>query len=437
MLSAADAQFVRRDSALPGLATMLDPEAFAGALAPFMPAIDPGSARIEYVRYKPGKSCIVAYRVGVAGMEVKLYAKAHPAFRRSPPAPRPLGPKRIVLQEGAITVSTFPTDGKLKAVAELVDPESRNRVLREVVPERPDLWGGILEDLRYMPERRYVAQLLAGGTVQASVKVYVEREYETVRRAKALESRGPLRIARRLGCSDVYRVVSHEWLSGRLLSQLVLDPEMDLEAMARTGAALAELHSQQPAGLERLTRRAEGATLLSLSANLGFVLPHLSGRFDGLARRLADSLAEESPVYQPIHGDFYAKQVLLGENTVAFLDLDRAAYGDPAADLGRFVAHLEREALWGTLTAGRLEALRDALLEGYREATRRPIPSRLELYTGVGLFRLTPDPLRFREPSWPERTEAILDRSETILQGPRQVTDAGRVGGDLPGTFDG
>ena len=231
--------------------------------------------------------------------------------------------------------------------------------------------------------------------------------------------------------------VSHEWLSGRLLSELVLDPAMDLEAMARTGAALAELHSQQPAGLDRLTRRAEGATLLSLSANLGFVLPHLSGRFDGLARRLADSLAEESPVYQPIHGDFYAKQVLLGENTVAFLDLDRAAYGDPAADLGLFVAHLEREALWGTLTAGRLEALRDALLEGYREATRRPIPSRLELYIGAGLFRLTPDPFRFRESSWPERTEAILDRSETILRGPRRVTDAGRVGGDLPGTFDG
>src|SRR5206468_3393763 len=131
MLSAADAQFVRRDSALPGLATMLDPEAFAGALAPFMPAIDPGSARIEYVRYKPGKNCIVAYRVGVAGTEVKLYAKAHPAFRRSPASPRPLGPKRIVLQEGAITVSTFPTHGKLKAVADLVEPESRSRASRD------------------------------------------------------------------------------------------------------------------------------------------------------------------------------------------------------------------------------------------------------------------------------------------------------------------
>ena len=93
--------------------------------------------------------------------------------------------------------------------------------------------------------------------------------------------------------------------------------------------------------------------------------------------------------------------------------------------------------VWGTLTAGRLEALRDALLEGYRAVTRRTIPSRLELYTGVCLFRLTPDPFRFRESSWPERTEAILDRSETILRGPRRVTDAGRVGGDLPGTFDG
>src|SRR5438552_13934704 len=160
MLSAADAQFVRRDSALPGLATMLDPEAFAGALAPFMPAIDPGSARIEYVRYKPGKSCIVAYRVGVAGMEVKLYAKAHPAFRRSPPAPRPLGPKRIVLQEGAITVSTFPTDGKLKAVAELVDPESRNWELREVAYERPAFWTGMPADLRSMPSLTHARQLL-------------------------------------------------------------------------------------------------------------------------------------------------------------------------------------------------------------------------------------------------------------------------------------
>src|SRR5947208_16448923 len=102
-------------------------------------------------------------------MEVKLYAKAHPAFRRSPPAPRPLGPKRFVLQEGAITVSTFPTDGKLKAVAELVDPESRNRELREVGPDQPYLWGGIIEDFRSVPERRKMAQTVAEGQIHTSV----------------------------------------------------------------------------------------------------------------------------------------------------------------------------------------------------------------------------------------------------------------------------
>jgi hypothetical protein len=416
---------------------MLDPEVFVAALSAFIPAIDRGSVRIVYVRYKPGKSCIVAYHVGVAGTEVRLYAKAHPASHRSPPSPRSLGLKRIVLQQGAITVSSFPTDGKLKAVSELAEPEGRGRVLREVVPDRPELWHGIIRELRYMPERRYVAQLLAGGAVQAVVKVYIEREYETVRRARAFASRELLRIARCLGCSDVYRVVSHEWLPGRLLSESVLDPELDLGAMVRTGAALAELHGQRVTGLNRLTRRMEGITLLSLAANLGFVLPNLRGRFDGLARRLASSLAAEAPVYRPIHGDFYPRQVLLDEGAVALLDLDRAAYGDPAADLGLFVAHLEREALRGTLTAGRVDVLREAFLEGYRDASGRPIPPRLDLYTAVGLLRLTPDPFRFREASWPERTEAILDRSETILQRPRRVTAGEATGPAPPGPWDG
>src|SRR5438093_12545733 len=102
---------------------------------------------------------------------------------------------------------------------------------------------------------------------------------------------------------------------------------MDLEAMARTGAALAELHSQQPAGVERLTRRAEGATLLSLSANLGFVLPHLSGRFDVLVPRLAASLQEACPVYQPSHGHLYAEQVRRDENADPVHVLDRSDNG--------------------------------------------------------------------------------------------------------------
>jgi aminoglycoside phosphotransferase (APT) family kinase protein len=125
----------------------------------------------------------------------------------------------------------------------------------------------------------------------------------------------------------------------------------------------------------------------------------------------------EPPVNLPTHGDFYAKQVLLADDSVAILDLDEAVRGDPAADLGNFVAHLERDALRGTLPSSRVELLQNALLEGYRVATHRPIPARTELYAAAGLLRLAPDPFRHREPDWPGRIEAILERTEAILDG--------------------
>src|SRR4051794_18359888 len=63
MLSPADADLVRRDTALPGLAMMLDPGAFAEALCATARTARPDMARITYVRYKPGTSCLIGYRM--------------------------------------------------------------------------------------------------------------------------------------------------------------------------------------------------------------------------------------------------------------------------------------------------------------------------------------------------------------------------------------
>jgi len=100
---------------------------------------------------------------------------------------------------------------------------------------------------------------------------------------------------------------------------------------------------------------------------------------------------------------------------VAFLDLDRAVCSDSAADLGLFIAHLERDALRGNISTSQVESLGNSLLEGYGFGVGLDIPSRIELYTAAGLLQLAPDPFRHREPNWPERTEATLDRVEGIL----------------------
>jgi len=163
------------------------------------------------------------------------------------------------------------------------------------------------------------------------------------------------------------------------------------------------------------TRQAEATDVLSLSSEIGFICPRLARQADALARRLAGQLAGAPAVHCVMHGDFSANQVLVGQEAVAIIDLDWACYGDPADDLGNFIAQAERKALHSELAPGRVELLREAMLEGYRLATKRPLPQRIGLYTAVEVFRRARFPFRGREPDWPQRTEALLKRAGAIL----------------------
>src|SRR3990172_4956978 len=77
MLSPSDADLVRRDPALAGLATVLDAEALVAALRRSLPEACLGAAEITYLKYKPGTNCLVGYRLEVSGIAVEAYAKAY------------------------------------------------------------------------------------------------------------------------------------------------------------------------------------------------------------------------------------------------------------------------------------------------------------------------------------------------------------------------
>ena len=77
MLSHPDRVLVERDAALPGLATVLDPEALVIAVQRAFPQIQIDAAYSTYVRYKPGTNCLVAYELTIAGRRLGAYATAH------------------------------------------------------------------------------------------------------------------------------------------------------------------------------------------------------------------------------------------------------------------------------------------------------------------------------------------------------------------------
>ncbi len=424
MFSSAETDLARRDPAVPGLATVLDPDAFVAELRRAAPQADLRAARVTYVRYKPQSYCRAAYQLDVAGApsEVGVRACRPEDLARwcevgeAAKVSGPFGPGRIVLPDQALLVSVFPNDLKLPALQHLADAAKRKRVLREVLSDCQNLWQSELRCLRYRPERRYVAELRAADGTRALLKSYTRNAYGRGKtNARAFASRGLLRIARLLGCSDQHRLLAFEWLPGRLLMELCTAPELDDDALKLTGAALATLHAQNGDDLFCWTREDEVKDLLSLASEIGFICPPLARRADQVAQRLAAHLADAPAMGCARHGDFSANQVLVSDENVAIIDLDWACRGDPADDLGNFLAQAERLALRGELPPDRVGLLKESLLEGYALANGHRLPERVELYTAVEVFRRTRFPFRAREADWPQRTEALLERAAQIL----------------------
>src|SRR5258708_7929615 len=137
MLSAADAELVRIDPDLPGLGTVLDPEAFVARLRQSLPKLDLEAARLTYLKYRPSSRCVVGYRIqGVQGWEMDVSATTYPCGRgeklaRARERVREAGARGIgtlVLEDCASVVNVFPRDRKLPALSLLADGAHRRRL---------------------------------------------------------------------------------------------------------------------------------------------------------------------------------------------------------------------------------------------------------------------------------------------------------------------
>lgn len=237
-----------------------------------------------------------------------------------------------------------------------------------------------------------------------------------------------MRVPDGLGRSRKHQVLAYEWLHGALLSDRLTYGGCSADDFRRVGVALAELHGQAAETLPRIGQDLECARLTEVAAAIGLLHPGLAARVDVLAGRLGRSLGGLEPVMSPIHGDFYAKQVLLRADGVGVLDFDESALGDPASDLGNFIAHLERDELRGRIGTAEAQRASDALVEGYARAADVPSMGRVRLYTARCLFALAPHPFRFREANWPAATAKLVERCRELLDAERDPRPVPRRG---------
>ena len=420
MLSSDYVDLVRRDQGIPGLAVVLDPERFLDILQK-VSDIEPASSELTYLRYKPRVSCLAVHRVNARGGTLALTAEAFGEdgavrmgkAREQAARAGALGSAKFLLTRDRIAIGVFPYDPKLSSVARLRSEAGRGRLLSRVMPNKEELWSGTITTLAYKPERRYVARLEGEHGARAVLKFYSREGFEKVRlAAKALPSPTTLRVPHQLGRSRRHRVLAFPWLSGVSLRELLTQRRNSSQRVEATGAVLAEIHHLRTKALAVRTRRREMEQLLSLATTIGYLLPSCAGPARTLSEKLCVWLGDQSDPRVPIHGDFYDKQVLFDRDRIGLIDFDEFTIGDPRADLGLFLAHLERNVARGMLLERECDSLSDAFVQGYVDAGGAKTAEELSPYIAIGLMQLLHDPFRRGEKEWAERTRQLLERAE-------------------------
>ncbi len=423
MLSDADAELVRNDPDIPGLRLLLDADAFGHKVAQHWPQLVLTRIEALQVRYERGRQCLAAFRLHTERSIIRVYAKAYhrdiaPMELLEAKAKRYAagdeGMTVRILSDFGLVIYASPNDKALSMLIHTYDPDQLYDLLRSIFPLQPTWWNGQLKTIGYSPERCLVTTLVAQNSSRAIIKFYATETYhELIDRNQSLCAITGIGLPNILGHSHEYHAIGFEWLPGMLLNKVMMrEDKNSLIALRMTGKALARFHQEANGKVEQiLDHDSHTSTLQQQAEQLSSLSDYLRAPANELAKILSERLHQEEVISNVIHGSFHYRHALVSKNGISILDLDTLALGDPASDLGHFIAQLERNSLRGILSPEHTKQFSLAFLKGYGETNM----TRVELYTAIALFKLAANPFVYREEQWLSHTQAMIQQSRRIL----------------------
>lgn len=215
-------------------------------------------------------------------------------------------------------------------------------------------------------------------------------------RAAGLDGSPPLRVE----VPDVV-VTSPElglWAMPQLPGEMLDPRQHDDGAFFASGKALAHFHSSSVDCDRVWTMQDEADVLARALAEVASARPDLGRDMQRITEK-ARGMIDDCPLSGQVllHRDFYPDQVLVRQEGIVLLDLDLVAVGEPAIDLGNFIAHLRELSL---RLHSRLDAFAgqgEAFLSGYACVRPLPLPMAIEHMGEISLWRHLAICQRFNE----------------------------------------
>ncbi|MDZ7359706.1 MAG: aminoglycoside phosphotransferase family protein [candidate division KSB1 bacterium] len=421
-------QYIPDDCEYPQLREITDTEKLARKLEEHL-GPDSGlhveNCKIAQLHYRPGGGCKISVKayLGRNGQYVgeQIYMGMIAAGERRSvetiqerATPRRLaqpqfGPPLIFIPEWALFLWAYPNDPNLPGLALMESPEK----ILERVKAAPDKFG--LSAARtplhqatitaamtkYIPGQRcgYVYHLAfngANGNGEYSVygKAYRdgsgEAAYEIMRQIWESEAsqKGDLLLPQPYSFDAENSILWQEAISGEPLAKIATAVE-NLPAMAQEiGARLAALHAMRLPLKEEMTLAFQIDDLRRSVDMISRTFPEYAARCEKLGQMLLSAAAGLPALPStPVHGSFKFSHIFATTKGLVFIDFDGANLGDPAYDVGRFIAHVHKMKADFHIDPEDAEKTIASFCESYNRAAVSPLaPERINWFSASHLL---------------------------------------------------
>ncbi|MBI4674314.1 MAG: phosphotransferase [Chloroflexi bacterium] len=404
-----------RDPALAELHTAIHADAMRAVLTDALrefaaPQLVVTNCRIAYVRYSPGKSCVVLYKMVVHDSRrdeqktLLISGKFYPDDEGCRVSERastraladlvarqrrfPLKAALMYVPARRLLLQVYPLDVRLPGLAHATNEfVTTGRATNESVTTAP---------VSYKPWRRCVLRCDAAPPQPTLfAKVYRDergaRLYDIQQRlASAFHAHPQLRVASPFDYLPDQQTLLLRQMPGKPLLEIWrrADDAALVQSAAMVARALAAFHRAPVYDVPLKTLAVEIAALREQAASLEPIAPELSRRVSSILDTLSETAArvQEQPVFA--HGAWRHNQLLFDAGRVAILDADTCCRADPALDVGNFLANLTRLGLRRSIADDLIEQVRRNFLASYRQANPQLDPRAVTAFEAAALVKI-------------------------------------------------
>lgn len=190
-----------------------------------------------------------------------------------------------------------------------------------------------------------------------------------------------------LGALPEYQI----WFQHKITGQPLFSEfcgEAGHQLAQRVAKAIFHLHTSSVTVKKNRTIQDEINTLDQVIKIVSLKKPQWQARLADLivqCRQLASKLPFGPQL--PIHRDFYHDQILVTSDALYLLDLDLLSIGDPALDLGNFIAHIQEQCLREHNDLHYADHVLECFISYYESLSNDSIRLRVEIYRLLTMVR--------------------------------------------------